>query len=115
METWEWPDSLEALTAAPGFHTVLLETDDVRVLDTRIGPGQTVPVHTHRWPAVLYVLPSGHFVHRDGTGAILVDTRAQGSPPGTGAAVWSPPLPPHTLENVDFSDIHVLSVEVKSP
>jgi hypothetical protein len=114
MDSWEWPDSLDALAAAPGFHTALLETDDVRVLDARIGPGETVPVHTHRWPAVLYVLSTAHFVRRDDAGAILVDTRAQGGPPRIGAALWSPPLPPHTPENVDSSEIHVLSVEVMS-
>ena len=53
---WEWPDSLDALVAAADFHRLVLETDDVRVLETTIGPGQTVPLHTHRWPSVLYVL-----------------------------------------------------------
>jgi len=67
-EIWAWPDSLDALVAAPEFHSLLLENDDVRVLETRIGPGETVPVHTHRWPSVLYTLSTGHFVRRDGEG-----------------------------------------------
>jgi hypothetical protein len=36
---WEWPDSLDALVAASDFHRLVLETDDVRVLETTIGPG----------------------------------------------------------------------------
>jgi quercetin dioxygenase-like cupin family protein len=52
---WPWPDSLDALLAAPRHHTLLLENDRVRVLETRIPAGQLVPVHTHPWPSVLYV------------------------------------------------------------
>lgn len=112
MESWEWPDSLDALTAAADFHTLLLETEDVRVLDTRIGPGEIVPVHTHRWPAVLYVLSGGHFVRRDGDGNVLVDSRG-GDPVAAGAAVWTEALPPHSLENVSDSEIRVVNVELK--
>lgn len=50
-EPWPWPDDLDAMVAAPEFHAVLLEDDRVRVLDGRVPPGATVPVHTHRWGA----------------------------------------------------------------
>ena len=113
--TWWWPASLDALEAAPGSHRLLFENDAVRVLETRIAPGETTEVHTHRWPGILYVLSFGHFVRRDADGAILVDTREGGRPlrqPGT--AIWSQALPPHTLENVDALDIHVVGVELKN-
>ena len=48
-ETWTWPDSLDALTAAPESHRLLFENDAVRVLETRIAPGETTLLHTHRW------------------------------------------------------------------
>jgi hypothetical protein len=32
-----------------------------------------------------------------------------------GIAVWSEPLPPHTLENVGERDLRVISVEIKYP
>jgi len=114
MDGWDWPDSLDALTAAVDFHTLLLETDEVRVLDTSIGPGETAPVHTHRWPAVLYVLSGGHFVRRDGDGNVLVDTR-EAEPLSDNRAVWTAPLPPHTLENVSDTEIRAISVELKRP
>ena len=113
MDAWEWPESLDALVAAADFHALLLQTDDVRVLDTRIGPGETVPVHTHRWPAVLYVVAGGHFVRRDGEGNVLVDTRS-GEPISAGAALWSEPLPPHSLENVSDGEIRVVNVELRN-
>ena len=51
-----WPASLDAMIAAPEHHEVLLENDQVRVLNTRIGPGEETPLHIHPWPSVLYVL-----------------------------------------------------------
>ena len=110
---WEWPDSLDALVAAPAFHRLVLETDDVRVLETTIGPDRTVPLHTHRWRSVLYVLPAGHVVRRDHEGRLLSDTRSGGSRAETGTAAWVPPMPPHTVENVDNSEIRLLNVELK--
>lgn len=112
MGIWEWPDSLDGLVAAPDQHTLLFENDDVRVLEARVLPGQTVPVHTHRWPGVLYILRTGHFVRRDPTGDVLVDSRAAGIVhPGT--AVLTPAVSPHSLENVDTSEIHMIAVELK--
>ena len=111
--SWPWPDSLDALVAAPLHHTLLFENARVRVLDTRIAPGQTVPVHTHRWSSVLYVLGWGDFVRRDDTGRVLVDTRTQPPPSKPPTVRWSGPLPPHSLENVGQSEIHIISVELK--
>ena len=112
-DEWDWPESLDALAAAPGFHTLLHEDDDVRVLDTRIGPGETTPVHTHCWAGVLYVIASDHFVRRDGEGKILLDTREAGLPLVPGTAVPAPALPPHSLENVGSTEIRTLNIELK--
>ncbi len=67
---WSWPDELDALVAAPANHRLVFENDEVRVLDTRIGPGETVPLHTHRWPAVIYVITSDHVVRRNIDGEV---------------------------------------------
>jgi hypothetical protein len=113
-EPWTWPDSLDALRAAPESHRILFENDAVRVLETRVAPGETTQVHTHRWPGILYVLSFAHFVRRNGDGMLLVDTREGGPLPQPGTALWSGSLPPHTIENVDTSEIHVIGVELKS-
>jgi hypothetical protein len=112
-DAWTHPDSLDALAAAPESHRLLLENDLVRVLETAIAPGYVTPLHTHRWPGCLYVLSFGHFVRRDGNGSVLVDSRAGGGLPQPGTALWSGPLPPHTLENVDTTEIRVIGVELK--
>jgi quercetin dioxygenase-like cupin family protein len=113
-EPWRWPESLDAVAAAPESHRILFENGAVRVLETRIAPGETTRVHTHRWAGILYVLSLGHFVRRDGEGKVVVDTRDGGGVPQPGTALWSGALPPHTLENVDTSEIHVIGVELKS-
>jgi hypothetical protein len=111
--SWPWPDDLDAMTAAPGFHTVLFEDDRVRVLDGRVPAGSTVPVHTHRWGGVLYILGSSDFVRRDPDGNVLADTRALKSKPIVGTAVWGAPLTPHSLENVGSEEFRTLTVELK--
>jgi hypothetical protein len=110
---WAWPDSLDVLTAAPDHHHLLFENEAVRVLETRIGPGETTRLHMHRWPAALYALSFGHFVRRDDEGTVLVDTRESGELRQPGTVAWSAALPPHTLENVDSSEIRVVHVELK--
>jgi hypothetical protein len=101
------------MTAAPGFHEVLYEDGRVRVLEGRVAPGATVPLHTHRWGGVLYVLSTSDFVRRDPDGTVLADTRVSGTRPAVGAAVWGGPLTPHTFENVGAQEFHTLTVELK--
>lgn len=110
---WPWPDDLDALVAAPAFHAVLFEDDRVRVLDGRVAPGATVPVHTHRWGGVLHIIATSDFVRRDPDGNVLADTRALKSKPVLGSAVWGAPLTPHSLENVGGEEFHTLTVEMK--
>lgn len=112
-DPWPWPAALDAVVAAPAHHRVVLDNERVRVLDTRIGAGETVPLHTHRWPGVLHVLAWSDFVRRDREGAVVLDSRsAFAAPP---EVVWSPPLGPHTLENVGATEIRILSIELKDP
>lgn len=108
-----WPDALDALVAAPDHHTLLFENATVRVLDTRIPPGGQTPVHTHRWPSVLYVIRWSSFVRRDAHGRILLDSRSAPELSAPPAVVWSPPLAAHSLENVGEVDLRVISVELK--
>ena len=89
LPVWAWPESLDALVAAPRHHRVLLENDRVRVLDTRISPGDTVPLHTHRWPAVNHVMRWSDFVRRDADCRVLVDTRGRPPPASLPMVIWS--------------------------
>ncbi len=103
----------DAMFAAPAYHQLLFENDRVRVLDTVIESGDTVPLHTHRWPSVMYVMSFSDFVRYDADGNILLDSRTLDSKPKPGEAMWSPPLGPHTLENVGTGELRVITVELK--
>ena len=110
---WPWPDSLDAMIAAPQYHKLLLENDRVRVLDTVIPVGDIVPVHTHRWPAVYYTIQPGDFVRRDGEGNVLFDSRTVPGMLTASAANFIECLPPHSVENVSGTEIHLISIELK--
>jgi mannose-6-phosphate isomerase-like protein (cupin superfamily) len=110
---WPWPAELDAMTAAPDYHRLLFENDEVRVLEAHVGPGETVPEHTHCWPGVLYILGVSDFVRRDAEGNVLLDTRGtEQSPPGS--VVWGGALTPHSLENVGSTDLRNITFELKS-
>jgi len=113
-EEWPWPAHLDAMAAAPEFHDLLFENEHVRVLEAHVGVGETVPVHTHCWSGVLYVISMSDFIRRDPDGAVLVDTRGtEQAPPGS--VVWGSSLPPHSLENVGNDELRNITVELKHP
>jgi hypothetical protein len=113
--SWPWADALDALVATADYHRLLFENERVRVLKVRIGPGQLVPVHTHRWPSAVYVVSASNFVRRDGEGKLLFDSRKAGPPPATPTVQWTDALPPHSVENVGNSEILLITTELKEP
>ena len=108
-----WPADLDALVAAPAHHRLLFENDFVRVIETIIPPGETTPLHTHRWPGTLHLESWSDLVRRDASGALLMDSRGSGIKRVEGAVTWSPALPPHTLENVGTAVFRAITTELK--
>lgn len=107
-QTWPWPDSLDAMVAAPDHHRLVLENEQVRVLRTRILPGETAPVHTHRWPSVQLIVSWSDFVRRDHWGNVMLDTRTVSENPQLNTPLWHPALKPHSVENVGGAGIQAL-------
>ncbi len=112
--TWPWPEALDALTAAPRHHKLLLENKFVRVIDTLIPPGEITAVHTHQWPASLYIISWSDFIRYDDKENIVLDSRTLARLPSSSTALWSEPLTPHALKNIGDGDIHIISVELKT-
>jgi len=108
-----WADSLDAVAAAPEQHRVIFENERVRVLDARIKPGETVPVHTHAWSSVTYFLSVGDIIRYDADGNVEIDSRTIGLNVEPGEVMWLPPLPPHSAENVGDGEIRGITVELK--
>jgi len=107
--------SLDAMSAAPDHHEVLIENDRVRVLDTRLGPGERTPIHSHQWPAVLFIKSWSNFIRYDPEGNVLLDSRSMLQSPSPGASLWSAPLAPHYVHNIGEQSLHVIAVELKDP
>ena len=51
---WQWADSLDAVKAAPGSHKVLFENEKIRILEVTVDPYGFEPMHTHRYPSVMF-------------------------------------------------------------
>jgi len=109
-----WPETLDAVRAAPGNHRVLLENDAVRVLDVTVAPGTREPVHAHCRPSVLVVLEGGRAEDYDQSGKVF--DKGTVIPAGASApfAFWLDRTPPHSVHNVDTVPIHLLRVELKT-
>jgi len=106
--------ALDAMVKASEHHSLLLENGSVRVLDTKVRPGERTPVHAHEWPATLYVLSWSDFVRYDPEGNVLLDSRSMATKPAVGSALWAGAIGPHYVDNVGETDLHILAVEVKA-
>jgi len=105
-----WGPELDAVTAAPKNHKVLLENDRVRVLDVTVQPGEREILHAHCRPSVLYVTQRGALRDRDKDGKI---TRDEPTAPQLPVVQWHQTEPPHSVENLDAKPLHILRVELK--
>ncbi len=108
-----WPDSLDAVIAAPENHKILLENDRVRVLEVTLKPHEKEPLHGHRWPSVMYIDQSGDFRDFDSQGKVLFDSRTAKTPIHYPVTQWQEPQAPHAVENLSDKSVHLIRVELK--
>ena len=108
-----WPQSTDAVAAAPVNHHVLLENDQVRVLDVVVPPHTKEPVHAHCSPSVLYIMEASAFIDHDASGKVLLDTRELEAPLTFPMTMWKDPEAPHSVENLSDKPLHLVRVELK--
>src|SRR5215831_16385853 len=99
-QRWPWPQTMDALLAAPDSHRVLLDNDRVRVLEVVIEPGAREPEHTHQALSVMIVdEPARIRYYAEGT--LRFESQAHPpAPPGVRVR-WLEPEGPHSVENID--------------
>jgi hypothetical protein len=111
-QPWTWPDSMDALTATPTSHRVLLENDRVRVLEVTIEPGKREAGHTHRLASVMiideparirYYAPGNEPLEVGGSSGTATGPRVQ----------WLDPEGPHAVQNIDQHRYHAIRIELK--
>jgi quercetin dioxygenase-like cupin family protein len=111
--TWPWPDSLDAVVAAPGSHRVLFENEETRVLEVTIAPGEREPEHTHARPSVMVVHEPARIRYYT-AGTLTFTSSAQRPSAESGPqASWLDPEGPHSVENIDDHVYGALRIEFK--
>ncbi len=106
---------LDAMIAAPQHHKILFEDERVRVIELKVKPGEIVPVHTHRWASLNYVINHSDFLSCDVEGNVKVDSRTAEADIKQGAIFYLPPYPPlHSVENIGSQELHGITVELKN-
>ena len=52
---WMWPDSLDAMKAAPNNHELVYEDSNLRVLMVTLDSKKSEPIHTHKWKSIMWI------------------------------------------------------------
>jgi quercetin dioxygenase-like cupin family protein len=96
----------DPIVVASATHTCILDNEQVRVIDVRVQPGETVPMHAHNTNYLVYALTPAkiRFSYPDGTSKVI---EAQ-----AGNVAWRGPET-HSAENVGTEEYHVLNLEFK--
>lgn len=53
--SWIWPDSLDAIIAAPKNHKVVYEDSTIRILQVLLDSHKEEPIHTHKWKSIMWI------------------------------------------------------------
>ncbi len=123
----EFPPGFDALQAAPHSHKLLFENALIRVLQVDLPkPGDTVPMHHHRWPSLAITWDTGGgtpHIRYLRPGRPVRDIASVEAPAHEGAwdIHWMEPEPMHSIEVVAWpkdaaehaSDPPELRVEIK--
>lgn len=122
---WKWPDSLDAVKAAPHSHRVLFENDKVRILEVLVAPYGFEPMHTHRFPSIMFgssfdtsrfeiVYYRYAFDSARNTYFVKDSIRHHSGGPGEKAGNYMSPEGPHRIKNLSGVWVHAFRVEFKS-
>ena len=127
VTNWRWADSLDAVKAAPHSHKVLFENDKIRILEVTLEPYAFEPMHTHRFPSVMFgsdkdtsqfdvvYYPFGYDTTQQvyfAKDSIKQHQGGQSNEPNVGN--FMKPEGPHRVKNLSNVRIDVFRVELKN-
>ncbi len=116
QESSQWPDSLDAVVAAPKSHNIMLENEQVRVLEVIVRPGEKEPMHQHKLPSVMIMDKSSPIRYYGSDGKVVFEP-PPGPPPPQNVFLeprWLNPEPLHAVENIGDSLFHAIRIELKA-
>jgi predicted metal-dependent enzyme (double-stranded beta helix superfamily) len=109
-----WPGEQDAVSAARGNHKVIYETDELRVLEVTVQPGETEPLHHHRWPSVMVLDARPNYINYDANDAEIKPAVAPPANPEWPIMVRLAPQAAHYIRNVDDKAFHAIRIEYKN-
>jgi hypothetical protein len=112
---WHWPESMEAVRAAPKNHKVIFENDHIRLLEVTVQPGETENMHGHVWPSVFAIDAVQPKLENH-----LLDGGTRSAARAYEDADWSEPIcrtlgvqAPHQISVTDSFPLHFYRLEFK--
>lgn len=114
LSQWNYPDSLDAVKAAPDSHEILLENDEVRVLRVTIEPGVKEPMHTHKWKSIMYVEKPARIKYYNEENVVIRESPEEGYDYSPRPPSWMDPEILHSVENIDTTLFSALRIELKN-
>jgi hypothetical protein len=127
-EKWQWPDSLDAVKAAPQNHQVIFENDKIRILEVILRPYEFEQMHTHSLPSVMFGgqnADTSHFAiiyyrygydptkHRYYVKDSVKQHSGGSNPDKPNKGHYMKPEGPHGIKNLSNVKIDVFRVEFK--
>lgn len=107
-------EHMDGVIAAPDHHKVVFENERIRLVELNIAPGETVPMHTHRWASVNYLIEPSDFLSIAENGDVRVDSRELTSGNEAGSVVAIPAFPPvHSVKNIGDVTMRGIAIEIK--
>ena len=110
--SWRWPDSLDAVKAAPHNHRVLYEDAKVRILDVTVQAGEKENLHYHRWPSIILIDSPAKKREYTSNGKVVLTDRPSAETV-LPIIVRMGPTEPHAIENLDTNVLHLYRIELK--
>lgn len=111
--SWDHPDSMDSVQAAPKQHKVLFENDRIRLLEVTILPGEREPLHGHKYPSV-FAFDSEQPALNDHTAdGHSTDIKRGLTDNEFPACLAMGPQEPHAAKDVDTFPQHFYRLEMK--
>lgn len=105
LPTQKSPSSKELDELPRPFYKVLWENENIRIVEHRMQPGESEPMHAH--PAMLaYIMESSNLLVTESDGATNAVTLTRGE-------FQELPSWTHSIENIGDTPLHTLLVELK--
>ena len=113
VEAKGWAPELDAVKAAPSNHKVIFESEELRVLEVTVRPGEREQLHHHPWPSVMVLHKRPTLKNYDKDGNEIRPGAGSPTPTDLPFAARLPAQAAHAVHILDTQPFHAIRVEFK--